>query len=77
MDRDEAKERVTEVTVSASKKKQLDQYEPAEAHTSFKAEVLKDDDPEELRETLNEMAWEGTEEAILERWEQHVRKGEE
>lgn len=74
MDEEQAKQYVTEVTVSASKKKQLGQYEPAEAHTSMVAEVPEDEDPEEVRQALNEVVWRHTEESIMERWEAHVRK---
>lgn len=77
METEDAKEYITTVEVSAQKRKQLAQYEPAEASTSYIAEVPDDEDPEEVREALNELAWEATESAILERWEEHVRKSEE
>lgn len=74
METKEAKDLVTEVTVSASKKKQISDYEPAEAYTEYTAEVPKGEDPEEVREALNDLAWEATESAVMERWEAHVRK---
>ena len=77
MDEDEALDLVTEVTVSAAKKKQLDQYEPIEGYTAFTAEVPEGVDPEEVRETLNEIVWRDTEEAVMERFEKHVRKDDE
>ena len=74
MDEETAKGLVTEVVVSTSKKKQLGDYEPAEASTEYTAEVPEDEDPAEVREVLNELAWQDTEESIMERWEKHVRK---
>lgn len=74
MDRDEALDRVTEVTASASEKKQLDQYEPATAHVEYTATVGEDDDPVALREELSQQAEEDAKRAILRRWEEYVRK---
>ncbi|QRD99695.1 hypothetical protein VOLN27_69 [Halorubrum virus VOLN27B] len=82
MDKDEAKQYVTEVQVGADKKKQLGQYEPATAHTFLTAEIPHEDgepvdDPEEVIEALEDLAWESTERSIMERWEKHVRKSDE
>lgn len=74
MDREAALDAVTEVTVSASEKKQLDQYEPATAHVEYTASVGEDQDPEELREELSKQAEEDAKRAILRRWEEYVRK---
>jgi hypothetical protein len=76
MDKDEAKQYVTEVQVGADKKKQLGQYEPATAHTFLTAEVPVDEDVDEVIEALEDLAWESTERSIMERWEKHVRKDE-
>jgi hypothetical protein len=76
MDKDEAKQYVTEVQVGADKKKQLGQYEPATAHTFLTAEVPADEDVDEVIEALEDLAWESTERSIMERWEKHVRKDE-
>ena len=74
MDREDALEEVTEVTVSASEKKQLDQYEPATAHVEYTASVGEDQDPVALREELSQQAEEDAKRAILRRWEEYVRK---
>jgi hypothetical protein len=77
MDKDDAKQYVTEVQVGTDKKKQLGQYEPATAHTFLTAEVPADEDVDEVIEALEELAWESTERSIMERWEKHVRKSDE
>ncbi|WP_144797587.1 hypothetical protein [Halorubrum depositum] len=77
MDKDDAKQYVTEVQVGTDKKKQLGQYEPATAHTFLTAEVPDDEDVDEVIEALEELAWESTERSIMERWEKHVRKSDE
>jgi hypothetical protein len=76
VDKQEALDCVTEVTVSASKKKQLDQYEPIEGHSSFTATVPEGADPEEVEEALNELVWDAVEENVMERWERYVRKSD-
>ncbi|UBF21565.1 hypothetical protein HJTV-2_gp86 [Haloarcula virus HJTV-2] len=83
MDKDDAKQYVTEVQVGTDKKKQLGQYEPATAHTFLTAEIPHDengdpvDDPAEVIEALEDLAWEATERSIMERWEKHVRKSDD
>ena len=74
MDREDALEEVTEVTVSASEKKQLDDFEPAEAYVSYTASVGESQDPTALREELSQQAEEDAKRAILRRWEEYVRK---
>lgn len=83
MDKEDALQHVTEVQVGTDKKKQLGQYEPATAHTFLTAEIPHDedgdpvDDPEEVIEELEGVAWEATERSIMERWEKHVRSDDE
>jgi hypothetical protein len=76
MDEAEAKEFVTEVQASASEKKQLDQYEPAEGHVSFTAEVPDDADvdPVELQRKLGDMATEEAKMQVMQRYESYIRK---
>lgn len=77
MKQEELNDRITEVSVSANKKIQLQQYEPITEHVSFKAEVREDDDPDEIAEALEDRAWEQVEEGVMERYETHVRKNDE
>lgn len=77
MDDKELSDRITEVSVSASKKKQLEQYEPINEHVEFTAEVRDGDDPEEVADALEDQAWEQVEQGVMERYETHVRKDDE
>lgn len=74
MEQNEINERVTEVTVSANKKVQLEQYEPITEHVEFTAEVRDGDDPDEIAEALEDRAWEQVERGVMERYETNVRK---
>jgi hypothetical protein len=74
MDSEEAKQYVTEVSVSSSETKQIEQYEPSEASVGFTAEVPADEDPQAVQEALSELAREQARSEILERWEAHLRK---
>lgn len=65
---------VTEVTVSAGRKKQLDQYEPIDERATFTAEVGDDEDPEDVAEQLREMAWDECEAGVQRRYEEYVRE---
>lgn len=65
---------ITEVTVSAGRKKQLDQYEPIDERATFTAEVEDDEDPVEVAEYLRELAWAECEEGVQERYEEYVRE---
>lgn len=76
MDQDELNDRITEVSVSANKKKQLEQYEPILEDVGFTAEVREGDDPDEIADALEDRAWEQVEQGVLERFETHVRKDE-
>lgn len=70
-------DRITEVSVSANKKKQLEQYEPIAEDVSLTAEVQEDDDAAEVLDALEDQAWEQVEEGVMERYETHVRKEDE
>lgn len=74
MERDEALEQVTEVTVRASEKKILDDYEPAESAVTLTADVPDDCDVAELREELAEAVQEQAKRDVLRRWESYIRK---
>jgi hypothetical protein len=73
----ELSDRITEVSVSASKKVQLQQYEPITEHAELTAEVREGDDPSEVLDGLEDQAWEQVEEGVMERYETHVRKDED
>ena len=77
MNRDEALDQVTEVSVSASEKKQLDQYEPAEATVKLTAEVQDDMDPVELEEELSQVAQDRAKRDVLRRWESYLRQSDD
>lgn len=74
MNTEQAKAAVTEVAVSASEKKQLDQYEPAEATVGFTATVPEGVDAVELRQELSDMATEQAKAQVLARWEEYIRQ---
>lgn len=65
---------VTEVTVSAGRKKQLDQYEPIDERATFTAELQEGDDAVEVAEYLRELAWAECEEGVQQRYEEYVRE---
>ena len=65
---------VVEVESSASRKIQLEQYEPVEAFVSLTAKLEDDDDPEEAAEELSDRAMEQAEEAAMRRHEEYVRE---
>jgi len=73
MNDNEINERLNEVSVSASKKVQLEQYEPITEHVELTAEVRNGDDPDELLDALEDRAWEQVEQGVLERYETNVR----
>lgn len=77
MEQEELNERITEVSVSANKKLQLEQYEPISEHVELTAEVREDDDPSEILGALEDQAWEQVEEGVMERYETHVRQDDE
>lgn len=74
MEQEDALEYVTEVEVSASEKKQLKQYEPAEGSVSYTAEVPDDVDPLEVQERLSELAVEEAKLQVMQRYESYIRK---
>jgi predicted metal-dependent hydrolase len=74
MNETKALERVTEVEVSHTAKKQIEQYEPETASTTIRAEVGADDDPEELADTLSQFVQRQVKEDITRRLEEHLRK---
>lgn len=74
MNEDEALEYVTTVEVSASEKKQLDQYEPAEGYVGFVAEVPDDVDPLEVERVLSDLATEEAKMQVMQRYESYIRK---
>lgn len=77
MDSNEINDRISEVSVGASKKKQLEQYEPIEEFAEYTAEVREGDDPGEVADALEDRVWEQVEEGVMERYETHVRKDDE
>lgn len=77
MNDEELNERLTEVSVSASKKVQMSQYEPIEEYAQLTAEVREGDDPEEVLNNLEDLAWEQVEQGVMERYETFVRKDDE
>lgn len=60
-------EHITEVEVSASRKKQFDRYEPAESFVSLTAEVPEGKDVQEFIEALQNRAGELAREDIFRR----------
>jgi hypothetical protein len=77
MERETALEQVDEVTVTASEKKQLDQYEPCEATASLTATVPDDMDAGELQEELAKEAQEAAKRDVLRRWESYLRQSDD
>jgi hypothetical protein len=65
---------ITEVTVSASRKVQLDQYEPIETSTELTAEKPDDVDFGDWLAALSQRAMEEAERAAMERHEEYVRE---
>lgn len=70
------REHVTEVTVSAGKKVQLEKFEPIDERATVTAEVpdgLSDDEFTEFVEELRALAWDEAETGVATRYEAHVR----
>ena len=77
MNEDELNKRITQVSVSANKKVQLDRYEPILEDVTITAEVRDGDDTSEVLDALEDQAWEQVERGGMERYETHVRKDDE
>lgn len=77
MNEDELNKRITQVSVSANKKVQLDRYEPILEDVTITAEVRDGDDTSEILDALEDQAWEQVERGVMERYETHVRKDDE
>ena len=58
---------VTEVSVSAGRKRQLDQYEPINEQVTLTAEVPEGEDSEAVAKELEDMAWDLAERGVMER----------
>jgi hypothetical protein len=71
---DDALDNVKKVEVSASRKKQLDQYEPATSHVSFTAEVPEGADVEDFVKQLQDRAGEMAKNDILRKYEAYVKR---
>lgn len=67
---------VTEVTVSAGVKKQLEQYEPINEQVTLTAEVslASEDDVAAVVEDLEGTAYTLAERGVMNRYEEHVRE---
>jgi hypothetical protein len=65
---------ITDVTVSASRKVQLDQYEPIETSATLTAEKPDGVDFGDWLAALSERAMEEAERAAMERHEEYVRE---
>jgi len=74
MDRNDALDSVTEIEVSASELKQLQQYENAEAQVTLRAEVGENESVDELEAELSEYVEEQAKLNVLRRWESYIRK---
>jgi hypothetical protein len=72
------RETVDAVNVSASRKKQLDQYEPISEHVTVEASKPADGLPaaefDAWLEGLADIAWAEAERGVMARWEQYVRE---
>lgn len=71
-----ALEHVTEVSISAGRKKQLDQYEPINEQATFTLEFPDGMTIEEKKtaiENAEQAAWAQTERGIVRRYEEYVR----
>lgn len=77
MNEEKLNERITQVSVSASKKVQLQQYQPIEENAQLTAEIRDGDDVDDLLSALEDRAWEQVERGVMERYETHVRKDDE
>lgn len=77
MDSEKVEEHITEVTVRANKKLQLEKYQPILEDVTITAEVRDGDDVDELLAALEDRAWEQVERGVMERYETHVRKDDE
>jgi hypothetical protein len=64
-------EYITEVEVSASRKKQFERYEPAESFVSLTADVPEGEDVQEFTEALQSRASELAREDIFRRFEDY------
>lgn len=70
----DALENVTEVSVTASEKRMLDDYEPYESRVTVTAEVGEDDDVDSIEAELTEWVSAKVTENVLERYEAYIRK---
>lgn len=73
----EIDEHIKEVQVSASQKKQFEQYEPAESHVSLTAEIPESEDSDEFIEALQERADELVRQDIIRRYALYRSKTED
>lgn len=67
-------DKVDEVEVSASRKIQLEQYEPIEAYVGLTATVPEEADADAVAEELSDYAMEEAERAAMRRHEEYVRE---
>jgi len=74
MNEAEIQETVNGVEVSASRKIQLDQYEPIETYVSLSADKPEDEDFDEWVEALSDLAMKEAERAAMARHEEYVRE---
>jgi hypothetical protein len=74
MEKEDALDLVTEVEVSASEKKILDDYEPFEGQVSYTATVPEEVDVEEVQQTLADLATQEAKMQVMQRYESYIRK---
>ena len=74
MDKSEALEHVTEISVSASETVQIEQYEPSKSHVSYTAAVPEDVNPVVLENQLQKAAQESAQRMMMRRVEQQIRE---
>jgi hypothetical protein len=70
-------EHVTEVSVSAGRKKMLEKYEPIDTSTELTLSFSADTSAEEKVEAIadaEKAAWEATERSLTQRYEEYVRE---
>jgi hypothetical protein len=73
-------EHVTEVEISASRRVQLDQYEPIEESCTLTIELpdhLSEEERRSLVESTADEAWEEADRGVMKRYENHLRKEDE
>lgn len=74
---DSALEHATEVTVSAGRKRQLEQFEPIDTNATITLEFPESASVEEKTEAIEnaeEAAWETCERSLARRYEEYVRE---